>query len=49
VSQQLQKDSTAIQEVKVTEIEEKLSNELSKRRNIERNLIILNEQVRNQK
>jgi hypothetical protein len=49
VSQQLQKDSTAIQEVKVSEIEEKLSNELSKRRNIERNLIILNEQVRNQK
>ena len=35
--------------MKASEIEEKLNSELSKRRNIERQLIILNEQVRNQK
>lgn len=49
VSQQLQKDSSQIQEVKVSEIEDRLNAELAKRRNIERQLIILNEQVRNQK
>ena len=35
--------------MKVSEIEDKLTAELSKRRDIERKLIILNEQVRNQK
>jgi glucose-6-phosphate-specific signal transduction histidine kinase len=45
----LQKDSSAIQEVKVVEIEERLNAELTKRREIERKLIVLNEQVRNQK
>jgi hypothetical protein len=38
-----------IQEEKVSEIEERLNKELLKKRNIERQLIILNEQVRNQK
>lgn len=45
----MQKDSSAIQEVKVVEIEERLNAELTKRREIERKLIVLNEQVRNQK
>jgi hypothetical protein len=36
-------------EEKVTEIEDSLSAELTKRREIERKLIILNEQVRNLK
>jgi hypothetical protein len=49
VSQQLKKDSSEIQEVKASEIEERLHTELAKRRVIERQLIILNEQVRNQK
>jgi hypothetical protein len=43
------KDSSVLAEEKVTEIEEKLSAELKKRRDIERKLIILNEQVRNQR
>jgi hypothetical protein len=45
----LQKDSSAIQEVKVVEIEERLNAELTRRREIERKLIVLNDQVRNQK
>ena len=49
VSEQLVKDSSAIQEVKLTEIEDKLNTELAKRREIERKLIILNEQIKNQK
>ena len=45
----MKKDSSEIQEVKASEIEDKLNAELAKRRVIERQLIILNEQVRNQK
>ncbi len=49
MTEQLQKVSTEIQEEKLSEIEERLANELVKRREVERQLIILNEQVRNQK
>jgi hypothetical protein len=49
VTEQLQKVSTEIQEEKLSEIEERLATELVKRREVERQLIILNEQVRNQK
>ncbi len=49
MTEQLQKVSTEIQEEKLSEIEERLATELVKRREVERQLIILNEQVRNQK
>jgi hypothetical protein len=49
VTEQLQKVSSEIQEEKLSEIEERLATELVKRREVERQLIILNEQVRNQK
>lgn len=37
------KDTTAIQEVQVTEIEDKLTKEIEKKRELERKLIIVNE------
>lgn len=49
MTEQLQKVSIEIQEEKLSEIEERLATELVKRREVERQLIILNEQVRNQK
>jgi hypothetical protein len=43
VTQQLQKASSEIQEVKLSEIEDKLTTELEKKRELERKLIVTNE------
>jgi hypothetical protein len=49
VTEQLQKATSEIQEEKLSEIEDRLAAEIVKRREVERQLIVLNEQVRNQK
>eukprot|EP00347_Sterkiella_histriomuscorum_P011715 403371387 len=49
VTQKLQKDSNVIQEVQLSEIEDKMNQEIEKKRDLERKLIIANEQMRNQK
>ena len=43
------KDSSQFQEIQVSEIEDRLTSELDRKRNIDKKLIVLNEQIRNQK
>ena len=46
ISEKLNEDSSKFQEIQVSQIEDKLKKEIDRKRKLERQLIVLNEQLR---